>query len=210
MVTPVSHYYIKGEKMNALNPTPKILQVDMAGLPHSWLTIEEAIVYYAKDMVLFELGNPVISYRGGFNRITNEQSIITTNSIIGVKGSKVRKNEYNRVPSLTNETLFERDRYLCAYCGDVFHHKDLSREHIVPICQNGTDTWMNVVSACKHCNGHKGGRTLEQSGMSLLYLPYVPDRYESFILEQGTRRILSDQMEFLLSKVPKSSRLKMN
>lgn len=188
---------------------PKILQLDVSGMPQSWITIEEAVTYYAKDMVIYELGNPVATYHGGINRITQEESKITANSIIGIKGTKVKPHDYKRQPPLNNHTLFERDRYLCAYCGEVFRHENLSREHIVPLCQNGENTWMNVVTACKDCNGQKGGRTLEQSNMKLIYLPYVPDRYESFILAEG-RRILSDQMEFLLRKVPKTSRLKMN
>jgi hypothetical protein len=196
--------------MTQVGPTPKILQVDMSGLPQDWLSIEDAITYYAKDMVLFELGNPFITYRGGFNRFTEAQSEITANSIIAIKRSIVRRTEIERAPQLTNEKLFERDRYICAYCGNHFNDKELSREHIKPVCQHGEDTWMNVVSACKYCNSEKGGRNLEQSRMTLLYLPYVPDRYESFILEQGTRHILADQMEFLLRKVPRTSRLKIN
>jgi 5-methylcytosine-specific restriction endonuclease McrA len=193
-----------------LSRNPKILQLDMSGMPHSWISIEDAITYYARDMVLYEIGNPVATYHGGVNRITNEVSQITANSIIGIKGSRVKPGSYRKPFHLSNSTLFERDRHLCAYCGDIYQSVDLSREHIVPICQNGENSWMNVVTACKNCNGKKGGRTLEQSGMNLLYLPYVPDRYESFILSQGPRRILSDQMEFLLSKVPKTSRLKLH
>lgn len=194
--------------MIQLNPTPKILQVDAAGLPKRWISIEDAITYYAKDMVIFELGNPVVTYRGGLNRLTDTQSEITANSIIGIKGSIVRRAEMERTPNLTNEKLFERDRHVCAYCGGNFHEKELSRDHIRPVCQGGKDLWNNVVTSCKKCNSEKGGRTLEQARMHLLYLPYTPDRYESFILAQGTRRILADQMEFLLSKVPKTSRLK--
>jgi hypothetical protein len=41
--------------------------------------------------------------------------------------------------------------------------------------------------------------------MSLLYVPYAPSRHEHFILRN--RRILADQMEYLLAGVPKSSRL---
>jgi hypothetical protein len=37
------------------------------------------------------------------------------------------------------------------------------------------------------------------------YVPYVPNRYEAFIL--SNRKILADQMEFLLQGVPKSSRM---
>lgn len=191
-------------------PIPRILQLDMAGSPHSWLSLEDAIGYYARDMVLYELGSPVATFRGGINRITNKESTITANSIISIKSTHIKDSVYQKAPLLTNETLFERDRYVCAYCGDKYHSTDLSREHIVPICQKGANTWMNVVSSCKPCNNKKGGRTLEQSNMSLLYLPYVPNRYEAFIISQGTRRILADQMEFLLRKVPNTSRLKTN
>jgi hypothetical protein len=40
---------------------------------------------------------------------------------------------------------------------------------------------------------------------ALLYAPYVPSLWEDFILRN--RRILADQMEFLLAHVPRSSRL---
>lgn len=191
---------------NKIQPTPKILQVAPSGMPKKWITLQEAVSYYASDMVLFELGSPVKTFRGGYNRITASQSEITTNSIIAIKGSNFYEN--NREPKLTNESLFERDRHLCAYCGDHFIHKDLSRDHIKPICQKGEDIWMNVVTACKFCNNIKGGRNLEQSKMSLLYLPYVPNKYEAFILSEGSHRILTDQMDFLRSKVAKTSRLK--
>lgn len=196
--------------MEQLSCTPKVLQIDSSGMPQQWLHLKDAITYYAMDMVLFELGNPVATYRGGINRVTQLQSEITTNSIIAIKGSVAKKADFSRVPKLANETLFERDRHVCAYCAGLFHDKDLSREHIIPKGQGGKDIWTNVVTACKHCNSMKGCRTLEQSRMNLIYLPYVPDRYENFILKQGTRRILADQMEFLLSKVNKNSRLKIS
>jgi hypothetical protein len=41
--------------------------------------------------------------------------------------------------------------------------------------------------------------------MPLLYVPYVPNRHEAFIL--SNRKILADQMEFLLRGVPRHSRL---
>jgi hypothetical protein len=41
--------------------------------------------------------------------------------------------------------------------------------------------------------------------MPLLYLPYVPNRHEHMILQN--RRILADQMEYLMARVPKHSRL---
>jgi len=66
----------------------------------------------------------------------------------------------------------------------------------------------NLVAACKACNNRKADRTPEAAGMKLHYVPYVPNRYEAFIL--SNRKILADQMEFLLQGVPKSSRMHMS
>ena len=108
-------------------------------------------------------------------------------------------------PGLTNAKLFARDRNVCAYCGGHFHETELTREHIIPFAQNGRDIWMNVVTACRACNHRKSSRTPEQAHMPLLYAPYVPSLWEDFILRN--RRILADQMEFLMAHLPKSSRL---
>ena len=94
---------------------------------------------------------------------------------------------------------------MCAYCGNHFHEEDLTREHIIPFAQQGIDSWMNVVTACRPCNHRKSNRTPEQAHMPLLYAPYVPSLWEDFILRN--RRILADQMEFLMTHLPKSSRL---
>ena len=64
---------------------------------------------------------------------------------------------------------------------------------------------MNVVTACRHCNGHKRNRLPEESGMELLYAPYVPNKAEYLILTN--RRIYADQMEFLRQHVAAHSRL---
>ena len=78
-------------------------------------------------------------------------------------------------------------------------------EHIIPLSRGGRQSWMNLVTACRSCNTRKGSRTPQQAGMPLLYVPYVPNRHEHFILRN--RRILADQMEFLMAHLPKSSRL---
>uniref|UniRef100_UPI003564DCAE HNH endonuclease n=1 Tax=Hydrogenophaga sp. TaxID=1904254 RepID=UPI003564DCAE len=112
---------------------------------------------------------------------------------------------FDLYPTLTNSKLFSRDRNVCAYCGGHLHEDELTREHIIPFGQNGLDLWMNVVTACRSCNHRKGNRTPEQANMPLLYTPYVPSLWEDFILRN--RRILADQMEFLMSHLPKTSRL---
>lgn len=162
------------------------------------------MIHYAAQEVRWEMGVQVAVFRGGHNARTGQQSVIAVNSIIGTKGiSSI--NPFHRKPNLTNAKLFTRDRNLCAYCGELFDEDELTREHIVPFAQNGIDQWMNVVTACRSCNHRKSNRTPEQADMPLLYAPYVPSLWEDFILRN--RRILADQMEFLLAHVPSSSRL---
>ena len=182
----------------------KVLKLSAQGLPQSWISLEEAVTHYAAQDVRWELGAQVAVFHGGHNAVTGQQSIITVNSIIGTRGVP-NINPFDLHPSLTNTKLFTRDRNVCAYCGNHFPEELLTREHIKPLGQRGADHWMNVVTACKPCNHRKSNRTPEQANMPLLYAPYVPSLWEDFILRN--RRILADQMEFLMAHVPRYSRL---
>ncbi|MBC7779193.1 MAG: HNH endonuclease [Proteobacteria bacterium] len=184
---------------------PLILEVDPAGTPRRWLLVEEAITYHAKHQVAWSIGTTVRTYHGGLCRTTGERSELSTASIIAIKGSGVFAKEFQREPALINAALFVRDRQVCAYCGDRLRERELSRDHIVPISRGGLDRWMNVVTACRSCNSKKDNRTPESARMPLLYLPYVPNRHEHMILQN--RRILADQMEYLMARVPRHSRL---
>jgi hypothetical protein len=182
----------------------KVLKLSAQGLPQSWISLEQAVLHYAADEVRWEIGQEVAVFHGGHNALTGEQSVITVNSIIGTKGVP-GINPFDLYPSLTNSKLFVRDRNVCAYCGNLFHEAELTREHIIPVAQRGQNHWMNVVTACRSCNHRKSNRTPEQASMPLLYTPYIPSLWEDFILRN--RRILSDQMEFLMAHLPKTSRL---
>jgi len=182
-----------------------ILALDVSGLPNRWLMIEEAMTYHARRMVAWSLGEVVATFRGGVSRVTGERSQLSTASIIAIKGASELVRTVHAEPHLTNAALFARDRNVCGYCGGEFRERDLSRDHIVPVYRGGRDRWMNVVTACRSCNLRKGGRTPESASMPLLYAPYVPNRYEHLILQN--RRILRDQMDYLLVKVPRHSRL---
>jgi hypothetical protein len=183
---------------------PFILTVDMSGLPQAWVEIEEAITYHAKNMVAWSLGDRVATFHGGWGR-DGLRSQIETKSIIAIKGSVHSARLLSQSPGLSNPLLFNRDRQLCAYCGQRFPIRELSRDHIIPVSRGGKNTWNNVVTACRSCNTRKSDATPEEAGMTLLYVPYAPNRYEHFILRN--RRILADQMEYLMSGVPSSSRL---
>jgi 5-methylcytosine-specific restriction endonuclease McrA len=181
-----------------------VLQLDVSGRPQAWITAREAAVLYASDGVAWTLGAAFHVLRGGIQRATGRQSRIEVHPIIAVRGA-IPTRAWRQTPTLTNQKLFVRDRQVCAYCGGHFHVDDLTREHIVPTSRGGHDTWMNCITACRACNGRKGNRLPEESGMSLLYLPYVPSLHEDMILRG--RRIVTDQMDFLLASVPRTSRL---
>lgn len=182
-----------------------ILALDISGVPRKWVSHDDAISYHAKGLVAWSLGDVIARYHGGF-RVDGSQSYLESPSIIAVKGEGFNFKKHNKV-ILTNKTLFARDRNSCAYCGSRFgNHQKLSRDHIVPKFLGGQDEWMNVVTACLSCNQKKGCQTLKEARMELLYVPYEPSHYENLLLQN--RNILKDQMEYLLSGVPKNSRVR--
>ena len=188
--------------------SPHILALDVAGAPHRWINVRTAAHYYATDMIAWAVGASEFTLRGGTQRSTGLQSLIRASSIVAIKGKDFIVRHFDQVPTLTKEMLLARDRYLCAYCAQQFRFEQLDMEHIVPRSKGGEDSWMNLVAACKACNNRKANRTPETAGMKLRYVPYVPNRYEAFIL--SNRKILADQMEFLLQGVPKGSRMHLN
>ena len=150
-----------------------ILALDMAGVPSRWVVVEDAITYYARHMVAWSLGDVVATYHGGRSRLTGTRSEPSTRSIIAIKGA-VDFNKAAQYPHLSNAALFSRDRHVCAYCGERYRERELSRDHVIPAHAGGEDRWMNVVTACRPCNIRKGGRTPQQAGMTLIAKPIRP------------------------------------
>lgn len=185
---------------------PPILQLDIAGNPHQWITFETSAYHYAKDNVGWSMGLVEFELRGGTNIKSGLQSKLTINTIIAIRGELNDKamKHYNRVP-LTNKTLFRRDLGICGYCGVGGNGERLTRDHIHPTSKGGKNAWMNVITACENCNKIKGDKTTTEANMPLLIKPYVPNRSEWLILQN--KNILDDQKEFLLKRVPKDSRL---
>ena len=183
---------------------PLILSLDSNGQPMGWVSWQDAVCYEAKDMVAFKMGEIEFEFHGGKSRETGLPSIVRTSSIIAVKGTQQGK-KWHKPPALTNRSLFRRDQHLCAYCGHEFGEGALTRDHIIPVSKGGVDSWMNCVTACGKCNRRKGNKFLVDVGMELLYVPYVPNRYEYLVMQN--RRVLADQMEFLKGYLPKHSRL---
>jgi 5-methylcytosine-specific restriction endonuclease McrA len=185
----------------------QVLRTDQAGVPLEWIDYQDAVRLYYLDQVAFTCGSLLYEVHGGTNAITGKRSVIGVNSIIATHGNKtlLSKIRARYVPPLNNRALFRRDAHLCMYCGNRFPISDLSRDHVTPVSQGGRDQWKNVVTACRRCNNHKAGHTPEQAGMELLAVPFTPN-YAEYIYLQG-RRVLADQMKFLLAHFPRTSPL---
>jgi hypothetical protein len=183
-----------------------VLITDSAGTPKSWADHQIAACYYARGKVLWENGNSVRTFHGGTSSETGEQSQIVISSIVGVSGPIFGHDFYMRETVYAERSiLYARDRNLCAYCGQVYDNKHLTIDHVLPKSRKGKNTWVNCVTACKPCNTAKGNKTPEEARMHLRYVPYAPSVFEKMILKN--RKILADQMEFLVAKVSKSSRI---
>jgi len=182
----------------------EVLRLDINGQPQQFITKTEAALYYATESVVWTIGDVFASLRGGMNSESGVMSQIDLHPIIAVSGA-AKMNLFDLVPPLTNRSLFARDRHICCYCAKQGKDDNMTREHIIPTSKGGLDKWDNVVCACKFCNGKKGNKSLDESGMRLLYFPYVPSHAEGFLL--SGRQIRADVLDFLMAKLPKGSRL---
>lgn len=184
---------------------PQVLQLDLLGTPQAWISTEQAAICHAIDAVAWVAGRePLRVLRGGWNAGRGAASRIEVFPIMALKGA-ARINLFDRPTYVSRAKLFRRDRHTCAYCGGLFSERRLQAEHIVPASRGGAWSWMNLVSACAACNGRKAARTPEEAGMPLLYLPYVPNRYEDFLL--AGRQVRADVHQWLAARLARGSRL---
>jgi 5-methylcytosine-specific restriction endonuclease McrA len=185
----------------------EVLRTDIAGMPLEWIDYRTAASLYHAEQVAYACGSPIYVLRGGINARTGLRSRIEVSSIVATTGDTYaqERNSVRYTPPLNNRTLFRRDANLCMYCATRFPGSELTRDHVRPISRGGTDSWTNVVTACRRCNNHKGGRTPEEASMQLIAIPFSPT-YAEYIYLKG-RRVLADQMEYLLTHFPRTSPL---
>jgi hypothetical protein len=181
----------------------EVLQLDMSGRPQAWISAKEAAVIYASDGVAWTLGDTFHVLRGapsgapacsrGSRSIRSSPCAAPCRAAPGA----ARRRSATRSCSRATARFAPTAPAASARRPDARAHRpDLARR------RRQLD---NCITACRSCNGHKGNRLPEEARMSLHYLPYVPSLHEDMILRG--RRILADQMEFLLASVPRSSRL---
>jgi 5-methylcytosine-specific restriction endonuclease McrA len=118
--------------------------------------------------------------------ILNGRGMIQTPSSSYPIPSIIRLDHLVRRPrpkvALSRLEIFRRDNWHCQYCGGVFH--SMTVDHVLPKHLGGKHTWGNLVTACPVCNHKKGGRTLRESGMTLLRIPKEPPGTADYIFSK--------------------------
>lgn len=97
-------------------------------------------------------------------------------------GIKVKREEVR----YSKEAVFERDDNICQYwhfdeSGRRFKYRtsaeDRTVDHVIPKVKGGENHFLNVVTACRHCNEQvKRGRTPKEAGLELMRQPFIPRR----------------------------------
>jgi len=97
--------------------------------------------------------------------------------------------QFDRLPlkeiRFSRQSIFERDRFTCQYCGKCFESRDLNLDHVIPRDKGGKTTWENVVCSCIRCNTRKANKLPAQVGMFPLNEPKRP-RWRPFFDPRAT------------------------
>jgi len=71
------------------------------------------------------------------------------------------------ISTRTRFEIFKRDSFRCLYCGKAAPSVMLHVDHVLPVCEGGTNDPANLVTACQDCNLGKSGVLLSQKPASL-------------------------------------------
>lgn len=72
-----------------------------------------------------------------------------------------RKNKRKSLSKKVRFEVFKRDSFRCQYCGRTAPDVILEVDHIKPVAEGGTNSFENLITACKECNAGKGARSLD-------------------------------------------------
>jgi len=64
--------------------------------------------------------------------------------------------------------IFERDKWICQYCGEKVTQENATLDHFIPQSKGGKHTKENLRTCCLICNGIKSGKTYEEASQFLL------------------------------------------
>jgi 5-methylcytosine-specific restriction endonuclease McrA len=137
-------------------------------------------------------------YQGKAELLENGSGELHSASAVFPLPSVIRLVQFIKRPQpqqrLTRVEVFNRDHYMCQYCGK--ESRQLTLDHVMPRYRGGKHTWTNVVSACIPCNRRKAGRTPAEAGMKLFRQP-MPPRHNGFYIPYQYLRTQSQWLKFL-------------
>ncbi len=64
--------------------------------------------------------------------------------------------------------VFNRDNWICQYCGEKVTKENATLDHFIPQSKNGTHAQTNLRTCCLVCNGVKSGKSFEEAAPSIL------------------------------------------
>ena len=64
--------------------------------------------------------------------------------------------------------IFERDKWICQYCGEKVTKENATLDHYIPQTRDGTHTKTNLRTCCIVCNGVKSGKSFDEAAPSML------------------------------------------
>ena len=64
--------------------------------------------------------------------------------------------------------IFERDNWICQYCGEKVTKENATLDHYIPQSKGGKNTKENLRTCCLLCNGIKSGKAFEEAAPYIL------------------------------------------
>jgi len=84
----------------------------------------------------------------------------------------------------TRKKVLDKTGGYCAYCGKRIFDYSFHIDHIIPVCQGGSNELENLIPACIRCNLRKG--------------MYDPDEFKVFLKNQIKNKVHSYINEYIL------------
>lgn len=143
------------------------LVLNARGLPINVVDFRRAHCYIAnkKAEVLVEYED---KYFGTWDKAMNAPAIVKL--LYFLKPA----HDIARYLTFCRKNVYERDKGVCAYCGQKLSLSSMTFDHVIPRDQGGKTRWNNIVTCCQKCNTKKANRTPEEAGMILKIQPRAP------------------------------------
>jgi 5-methylcytosine-specific restriction endonuclease McrA len=182
--------------------TSSILQRRVLVLNKNWQAINTSTAGHAISLVFAGQAKGILIENGHISSLEWSEwkniELLDTDVTINTVTSRIKIPNiivlcfYDKIPKqavkLTQNNLWERDKFTCQYTGVKVNKSTGNIDHIVPRSLGGKTTWENCVIACKEINDKKSDRTLEQAGLVLIKNPTKPKTMPvSFFIKNNER-----------------------